>query len=98
MLFTDGRQWWRYIGTGILGTSLLYRRSFWEKHNFQPRRIGEDWRFSQIAAGKNELLTLEALELMVATVHSENTSARALDAAYVPVENFAGVPGFTYAT
>lgn len=76
MKFTNGKEWWKYQGTSnySLGTSLCYWKSWWEKHPFPGKNIGEDNEF--VSAAARELHTEDAGELMHATIHSGNTSPR----------------------
>lgn len=85
MRFTDGAKWWKYEGTPnyALGTSLCYRREWWEKHPFEPKNIGEDNVFVSVASAAKQLVTADAeinekLQLMYATNHSGNTSPRCM--------------------
>ncbi len=78
MRFTDGRRWWLYRGAAgyALGTSLVYRRDWWQLHPFQELRVGEDNAF--VRAAGHRLVSADAGELMFATNHSGNTSPRQL--------------------
>jgi hypothetical protein len=84
MRFTDGTTWWKYIGTVnyALGTSLCYRRSFWEMHRFQSLQVGEDNQFVATAWCENRLHTTDAGEQMYATVHAGNTSPRMMGSSW----------------
>lgn len=83
MRFTDGARWWLYEGSLLfaLGTSLCYRREFWQSHPFacQMPNIGEDNRFVGEAAQARELAVAEAGDLMHASIHAGNTSPRSLN-------------------
>lgn len=76
MRFTDGAKWWLYVGAPnyALGTSLMFKRSWWKSHQFPALRVGEDGEFVRRAA--TVLSTAEAGETMFATVHEGNTSPR----------------------
>jgi glycosyltransferase involved in cell wall biosynthesis len=78
MRFTDGAKWWKYEGVGSysLGTSLCYWRSWWETHKFPAKNIGEDNEFVKQASDSRQLYSEDAGDLMVASVHSGNTSPR----------------------
>ena len=80
MLFTDGEQWWRYKGSAnyALGTSLCYRKSWWSIHRFSAKQIGEDGDFARGADMTGQLISVDACELMVASIHKGNTSPRGL--------------------
>jgi glycosyltransferase involved in cell wall biosynthesis len=81
MRFTDGSRWWRYCGaqTYSLGTALCYRRDWWERNRFDAVQIGEDNRFVMTAAQAGQIVSVDAGELMYATVHGGNTSPRVMD-------------------
>jgi glycosyltransferase involved in cell wall biosynthesis len=78
MRFTDGAHWWKYAGTKTyaLGTSLCYHRSWWDAHRFQPKNVGEDNYFVEQACAAKTLASVDAGELMHATIHDANTSPR----------------------
>jgi glycosyltransferase involved in cell wall biosynthesis len=80
MLFTDGRQWWKYIGTPnyALGTSLCYRRDWALAHPFPAKWVCEDGDFVREANIAGQLISVDALEMMIASVHNSNTSPRNL--------------------
>lgn len=81
MRFTDGTAWWQYTGPRYpyaIGTSLLYRRSWWEANQFRPDQVGEDTDFSHRAMRARQLVTVPAGDLMWATIHPQNTSKRPL--------------------
>ena len=80
MRFTDGSSCWWYSGTRnySIGTALVYRRDWWEGHPFLGLQVGEDNRFVEIAARARQLLSVDAGDLMYATIHEANTSPRKL--------------------
>lgn len=71
---------WRYRGASCyaLGTSLVYRRDWWDAHRFHALNIGEDNRFVGEAATERQLFTEDANGLMWASNHPGNTSPRNL--------------------
>lgn len=76
----DRDQCWEYCYAGsgpkwVAGTTLAYRRSFWERHKFPDIQIGEDARFVWSGAG-SAIHDLADPALCVATVHSGNTSRK----------------------
>lgn len=87
MRFTDGVNWWLYSGTVnyALGTSLCYRRTWWETHPFPSIQIGEDNQFVAAAWSENRLHTVDARDRMYATVHPANTSPRAMGSSWKPI-------------
>ena len=80
MRFTDGGRWWRYGNdrTFALGTSLCYRRDWWNENRFPCLQVGEDNRFVENAFAQGQLLSVDANDLMYATIHPGNTSPRTL--------------------
>lgn len=80
MKFTDGTRWWLYRGVPqyALGTSLCYRRSWWEQYKFPAKQVGEDNHFVEIAAAAGQMISVDAGDLMYATIHGGNTSPRNL--------------------
>lgn len=87
MRFTDGTKWWKYEGTPnyALGTSLCYRREWWEKHPFEAKNIGEDNIFVSVASAAKQLVSVDAGELMYATNHHGNTSPRCMGDNWKPI-------------
>jgi hypothetical protein len=76
----DTNQSWeyRYAASGpkwIAGNTLVYRKSYWERHKFPEIQIGEDSRFVWGSAG-NAIHDLAEPSLCVATVHPNNTSRK----------------------
>lgn len=78
MRFTDGQNWWKYEGTRdySLGTSLCYRKAWWEMNKFPSLQVGEDNNFTANANAHRQLVTADAGDLMYATIHPGNTSPR----------------------
>lgn len=74
------RQAWVYSGTGdyVLGTSLMFRRSWWAHNHWDVRfRVGSDNIFvSQAHHAKQLLVISSAINLMVSRNHSDNTNIR----------------------
>ncbi len=78
MRFIDGAHWWLFQGglNYAVGTSLCYRRTWWQEHRFPARQVGEDNEFVREAAKAEQIVTADAGELMYATIHAGNTSPR----------------------
>ena len=78
MRFTDGLRSWRYSGKEryALGTSLCYRKDWWQGHRFPDDRIGEDNAF--VGKARDVIVSTDAGEMMYATIHNGNTSPRTL--------------------
>ena len=87
--FTDGQRWWQYRGDPVfaLGTSLLYKKEFWEKEPFwevpvpqKPEiKSGEDSVFVRTAINQNQLFHQGDEDLMWASIHPGNCSPRGQD-------------------
>ncbi len=92
MKFTDGHNWWSFsCGTGfVIGSSMMFRRDWWEKNRFEEINIGEDVGFCGTAFLAGKLAEVPDLSLMYATIHSGNTSKRkpGIDAGWVPLPGF----------
>jgi glycosyltransferase involved in cell wall biosynthesis len=80
MRFTDGIKSWLYSGGDqyAVGTSLCYRKDFWEKNPFPAKQVGEDGDFVRVARQQKQLVTTPAGELMFASIHPGNSSPRQL--------------------
>jgi O-antigen biosynthesis protein len=80
MRFTDGSKWWKYEGQKVyaLGTSLCYRKAWWERHQFPAKNVGEDNAFVSLASAENQLVSADAGAMMWASIHVGNTSPRML--------------------
>lgn len=80
MRFTDGVKWWQFSGSSedyALGTSLLYRREYWEANPFQSERsCGEDMHFIHPARCSGRIICADAGDMMHARNHSQNTDER----------------------
>jgi hypothetical protein len=74
----DGGAAWRYTypersgRPWVAGSSMCYRRGFWERNPFPPVATGEDTRFLWASRSRN-ILTLRDEPLIVAIVHAANT-------------------------
>lgn len=84
MKFTnaDRTRWWIHRGTPRLaiGTSLCYRRDWWEKHRFAEVSVGEDSAFAAAAIRERQLVSVDARDLMYAVDHPGNTCQRFIEA------------------
>ncbi len=79
MRFTDGQRWWQYTAASpdyAVGTSLMYRRSYWEKSPFPDEMVGEDARFIVPARNAGKIICVDAGAYMYATNHAGNTDQR----------------------
>jgi len=75
--FTDGRDWWMYRSPDscfALGTSLMYRRAWWDSHRFPDLPIGEDTVFLSQARGR--IAVYDCNGLMFCRIHGGNTSTK----------------------
>jgi hypothetical protein len=80
MLFYDGNRWGCYKDVFVaLGTSLCYKRDYWQRFPFLENfEIGEDNEFARIARNNLQLITVEGKSMMVARVHKNNTSTKSM--------------------
>ncbi len=87
MRFTDGSRWWKNVNTSrfAFGTSLVYRRDWWQAHPFPSLQIGEDAHFVNAAAREKQLIAVDAGDLMYATNHPGNTSRRHIGEGWIEV-------------
>lgn len=78
MKFTDGARWWQYEGfpAFAFGTSLMYRRAWWERNRFPDLHVCEDSIFVRAAVRARQFIAPGDLDLMYATIHPGNTSPR----------------------
>ena len=81
MTFTDGKNYWLYpeVKDLALGTSLCFKKSWWLAHKFKDMQVGQDECFGHQAAYANQLITVPAGNMMIATNHPQNTSPRSTD-------------------
>ena len=73
-----GQGRWLYRGAPdfVLGTSLMYRKAWWEANPFTARQIGEDNDFVKHAAASKVLAVADGTGMMIARDHDTNTSGR----------------------
>lgn len=93
MKFTDGVSWWQYRGGhgSALGTSLCYRRDWWERHRFASMQTAEDNVFVTMALRERQLVVEPDIDLMYATIHPGNTCKRVIRPYthnWVPLKDF----------
>lgn len=79
--FRTNERWWKFSGRPreALGTSLVYRRDFWQTHPFLNLQIGEDGLFVAAAHSEGQLTSVDAGNHMFASIHADNTSSRFLN-------------------
>ena len=68
-------------GPWVAGNTLAYRKRFWSSHKFPDIQVGEDSRFVWSSKGR-AIADLADPGLCVATVHSNNTSRKNVNAVY----------------
>lgn len=90
-------KWWQYRGTQIAGTTLCFRKSFWEAWPFVNAQSGQDEGMATRAAAcrPSELVMELDLDLMYATNHPGNTCPR--DLAVKNTAVWKPLPGFVWA-
>jgi glycosyltransferase involved in cell wall biosynthesis len=86
---TSEQAWeYRYAAPGtqwVAGSTLAYRKSFWERNQFPNIQVGEDSRFIWNSANKTISDLLDPT-LCVAMVHAGNTSRKETGGAYWQVQ------------
>ena len=55
------------------GTSLMYRKSYWQRHLFQSLQVGEDTEFVKEAVRRRAFYAVDGVNMMVAFNHPANT-------------------------
>src|ERR1043166_1939763 len=67
----------RYIGEEgyAPGSSLCYRKSFWEANQFPDEMRGEDNHFTSVARKQGVMISVPANGMMVCRIHNDNTCA-----------------------
>lgn len=72
----DSRQGYRYTGDSAFatGTSLCYKKAWWQQHRFVDQQSGEDSDFVRRAAG--HLISVDGSDMIVARLHSRGTSPK----------------------
>ena len=78
ILFAGDTGVFKYSGEQnyALGTSLLYRRSWWAEHRFPAEMTGEDAAFVTRAQGN--IVITNGLARIVASIHDSHTSPRSI--------------------
>ena len=66
--YSDKRAW-------VAGNTLLYHRSFWQKHRFPEIQIGEDTRFVWMTTA-GQIVDLKDPTICVASIHAANASRK----------------------
>ncbi len=77
----ETNRWWQCSGRSdrgfeVIGTSLLYRKAWWERNKFPAVQIQEDIEFSKRAELFRELVTADGNSFMFARDHGQNSHAR----------------------
>lgn len=81
MRFTDGKNWWRYHDSNWpLGTSLCYRKDWWEKNKFPDVQVGSDTLLIYELRRQKQIDVVDCGRMMFARVHGGNLNKRS----YVP--------------
>ncbi len=60
--------------TYAAGSSQIYKKSYWQKHQFENVAVGADSRWSLKAQSKNELASMNGGKMLVALAHGANVS------------------------
>lgn len=82
------KQSWLYRGQSdyVLGTSLMFRKSWWARNKWDPRyKVASDNIFVKQASNAGQLIVSQVSDLMVARVHPGNTSPKRFGASWKKV-------------
>lgn len=74
------------------GTSLCFRRTWWEKYQFMNVRIGEDNRFAGVARAARQIVAVDGGQMIVARQHHKSTSRPGLGNHFFPEISPAQLP------
>jgi len=85
-----------YVGGAkdyCLGTSMCFRKSYWERNKFIDTSYGEDLEFQKLARAEKSVYSVPADQIMVARIHTNSTSSGRvsypeIDVAKLPKEFF----------
>jgi glycosyltransferase involved in cell wall biosynthesis len=72
-----GQAWLWSAAPGLVGSTLVYRRSLWHEHRFPDVAAGEDNAFVS-GLPHDRVLALEDAPYYVATIHGQNTAPKAI--------------------
>lgn len=86
--FTDGVRWWKNTNhpSWAYDSSLCYQRSFWKARRFDDINDGLEANFRQAAIREKQFVSVDAGDMMYATIHAGNTSARVIGDGWVEIE------------
>lgn len=78
--FTDGSRWWMYRGDPAfpVGTSLCFRKDWWEQSPFPHLAIASDVPFAYSAMRAGQADVIDAGDLMYANMHPDSTNKRSM--------------------
>lgn len=76
-LYDDAFYMWESPSKTPCGSSLMYRKSWWQGHRFDPINIQEDVCF--IAEARGHVDSTDGEHSLVASIHPKNTSHRNLE-------------------
>jgi glycosyltransferase involved in cell wall biosynthesis len=78
MRFTDGKAWWRYRDPlWPLGTSLCYRRAWWERNKFDESvHVGSDTLLIYRLQEQRQVDVIDCGDMMFAREHGGNLNKR----------------------
>lgn len=78
--FTDGANTWQYIYNSgqpyVMGATMCYLRSMWERNKFPDKNVGEDNAFCTNAGIISPHYYIDSF---MATIHPNNTAKKSLD-------------------
>jgi len=71
--YWNGTKAYRYVSPVsqyIVGTTMCYRKSFWDTHRFPPKNYAEDNALVYQARAENQLIAADARQMMVVRSHA----------------------------
>jgi glycosyltransferase involved in cell wall biosynthesis len=76
--FTNGSKWWFYCGDAsyAIATTMMFRKSRWERNRFNEIQCGQDEVFAMIANSERQLLSEREIGMVYATIHPNNTARK----------------------
>jgi glycosyltransferase involved in cell wall biosynthesis len=77
--YWDGAKAYRYVSAVsqyAVGTSMCYRRSFWDTHRFPAKSYAEDNALVYSARDEKQLIAVDAGQMMVVRSHASCTTSR----------------------
>ena len=75
--YWNGTKAYRYVSPVpqyVVGTTMCYRKSFWDRHRFPDKNYAEDNALIYKARDEKQLIAVDARQMMVVRSHASCTS------------------------